>query len=97
MILHPQRTFDAAAFPGFLADQPDMGTKWAPRYIRVSTDLPQTPSNKILKRVLRNERWECADDVYLRGDDGAYAPITGTDVAQIATRFAERGKAGELE
>ena len=28
-------TFDPDAFAAFLAEQPDLGTKWAPRYVRV--------------------------------------------------------------
>jgi len=31
----PGRCFDPAAFAAFLAAQPDLGTKWAPRYVRI--------------------------------------------------------------
>lgn len=42
--------FDPGAFGDFLAAQPDLGTKWAPRWVRVVAELPRTPSNKVIKR-----------------------------------------------
>jgi fatty-acyl-CoA synthase len=50
--------FDIAALARFLADQPDLGTKWMPRYVRVTGMLPVTHTNKVLKRELRVERWD---------------------------------------
>src|SRR5690606_31184036 len=41
--LAPDRTFDPASFMDFLKAQPDLGTKWTPRYIRVAKELPRTP------------------------------------------------------
>ena len=43
-------TFDAEAFAGFLAEQTDLGTKWPPRFVRVSDELPVTTTNKVSKR-----------------------------------------------
>ncbi|MFN3603059.1 MAG: AMP-binding enzyme, partial [Dietzia sp.] len=45
-------TFDPDSFSAFLAAQPDLGTKWTPRYVQVVPALPRTPTNKILKREL---------------------------------------------
>ena len=39
-------------FAAFLADQPDLSPKAWPRYVRINTALPQTATNKILKRTL---------------------------------------------
>ena len=39
------------------------GTKWAPRFVRMSPALPITATNKVLKRALRAERWNCAEPV----------------------------------
>ena len=50
--LVPGRTFDPAAFGAFLAEQADLGTKWAPAYVRLLAALPRTPTNKVLKRTL---------------------------------------------
>ena len=57
----------------FLAAQPDLGTKWAPRYVRVTT-LPVGATNKIDKRPLRAERWYTDDPVYWRPGARARVP-----------------------
>ena len=36
----PVSSFDPDAFAAFLAEQADLGTKWAPSFLRVTTDLP---------------------------------------------------------
>lgn len=48
----PGATFDAAAFAAFLAAQPDLGTKWVPRYLQIVDELPRTPTNKVVKRAV---------------------------------------------
>lgn len=45
-------TFDPVAFGEFLDGQPDLGTKWAPAFVRLVRTLPRTPSNKVVKRRL---------------------------------------------
>lgn len=55
VVLRPGRSFDPAGFERFLAGQPDLGAKSWPRHLRVASSLPQTPTNKVLKRVLREE------------------------------------------
>jgi fatty-acyl-CoA synthase len=52
LILKPGKAFDAAEFEAFLGEQSDLGTKSRPRYVRIAAALPQTPTNKILKREL---------------------------------------------
>jgi fatty-acyl-CoA synthase len=39
-------------FEAFLADQPDLSPKAWPRYVRINAALPETATNKILKRML---------------------------------------------
>ncbi len=51
--------FDASEFSRFLASQSDLGTKWTPRYVRLTVALPITHTSKVMKRELRAERWEC--------------------------------------
>jgi len=58
--------FDGSGLAGFLADQADLGTKWAPRYVRVLDALPATPTNKVLKRSLREEGWDVDDEIWWR-------------------------------
>ena len=42
-------TFDPDDFAAFLAEQPDLGTKWAPRYVRIVDALPVTGTDKVDK------------------------------------------------
>ena len=55
---------DAGALAEFLMTQHDLGRKGVPRLVRVSTRLPATGSNKILKRDLQRERWHADEPVY---------------------------------
>ncbi len=96
LILRPGARFDPASFPEFLAAQRDLGTKMAPRYVRIAESLPSTETNKILKRVLRDERWECGDPVWLR-DGMAYRLTTDADRKAIAAAFEARGRRNLLD
>ena len=40
--------FDPVAFGEFLAAQPDLGSKWAPTFVRIVSEFPMTQTNKIL-------------------------------------------------
>ena len=59
-------TFDPRGFAEFLTSQRDLGTKWAPRYVRICSELPTTATSKILTRNLRSEGHGCADPVWWR-------------------------------
>jgi fatty-acyl-CoA synthase len=84
--------FDVGAFSRFLTEQPDLGTKWAPRYVRVTT-LPVGATNKIDKRLLRSERWYTDDPVYWRsGPEPTYRPFTADDLVALEARFREFGR-----
>ena len=62
--LHDGASFDAGEFSAFLAAQPDLGTKWAPRFVRICGRLPKTATAKVLVRQLRAEAWTCDDPVW---------------------------------
>ncbi|MFZ0668183.1 MAG: AMP-binding protein [Acidimicrobiales bacterium] len=64
--LKEDAAFDGEEFAEFLAGQPDLGTKWAPRYIRICPTLPTTATSKILTRTLRSEGLESGDPVWQR-------------------------------
>lgn len=96
LILRTDRSFDPDAFAAFLAEQSDLGTKMAPRYVRVARELPSTETNKILKRVIRDERWECADPVWIRDGD-RYREIEAGDLESIRAAFQSRGRLSELD
>jgi len=96
--LLPDASFDAESFASFLEDQTDLGTKWAPRFVRICDALPVTETNKILKRTLRSQRWECDDPVWWRPEkSGPFQRLTPSEVAEIAAKFAARGRRSALE
>ena len=87
-------SFDAAAFERFLAEQPDLSAKWAPRYVRVTSSLPVGATNKIDRRVLRAERWYTAEPIYWRPErSSSFVPFTAGDLAALEQRFKEHGRA----
>jgi fatty-acyl-CoA synthase len=89
--------FDAKAFTAFLDAQRDLGTKWTPRYLRLSKALPVTQTSKVQKRLLRAERWECDEPVlWSPGKGEAYRRMTPTDVVEIRQAFQARGRSGAL-
>jgi fatty-acyl-CoA synthase len=57
--------FDPEAFGDFLSSQPDLGTKWAPRFVRIVDAMPLTATNKVNKAPLRAEGWS-TDNVWWR-------------------------------
>jgi fatty-acyl-CoA synthase len=76
--------FDADAFGAFLAVQPDLGTKWAPRYVRVVETMPLTGTNKVDKQPLRAAQWSAGDVWWRPGRELAYVPLN--DAARAALR-----------
>jgi fatty-acyl-CoA synthase len=84
--LRPGAVFDPDAFATFLSAQPDMGTKWVPRFVRVAEELPTTATSKVLTRTLRDERWRCPDPVWWSPDrpTGAlYRRLEASDIAAL--------------
>jgi fatty-acyl-CoA synthase len=96
--LAPGERFDAARFDEFLGEQRDLGVKWSPRYVRITDELPVTHTSKILKRQLRTERWECADEVWWRPARGEpLRLLEKDDVEAIRRAFASHERASELD
>ena len=86
--------FDPDDFTAFLGAESDLSPKWVPRYVRVSSGLPSTATQKVLKRVLRREHWECDDAVWWRaGRDAAFRLLSATDASSLREQFAARGRA----
>jgi fatty-acyl-CoA synthase len=82
---------DGEELRGFLAAQGDLGTKWAPRFVRMSAELPATATNKVLKRSLRAERWNCAEPVLWQSDKGGpYRLLDGHDTAELEKAVGDR-------
>ena len=76
LVLRPGTTFDPGRFAAFLAEQTDLGTKSAPRLVRIVDALPTTQTNKVLKRQLQQEATDVADPVWHRpGKPLTYEPL----------------------
>jgi fatty-acyl-CoA synthase len=75
-------TFDPLKFAEFLLAQPDLGTKMAPRFVRVVERMPVTATNKIHRARLRQEGIHCTDPVWWR-------PPGETTYRRLTTEDAE--------
>ena len=60
----PGADFDPERFRAFLAEQPDLGPKQWPSFVRVSAELPRTVTFKVLKRQLAAEGVDCGEPVW---------------------------------
>jgi len=84
-------SLDPQGLAEFLAAQEDLGTKWAPRFVRMTAELPVTATNKVLKRALRAERWTCDDPVLWRPDGrGPYRILNEAEAAELERAVADR-------
>jgi fatty-acyl-CoA synthase len=63
IVLNSGVTLTPKQFGEFLAVQPDLSPKAWPRYVRINQALPQTATNKILKRALIEEGAVAGDGV----------------------------------
>jgi len=91
--LRPATRFDPKAFVEFLEGQADLGTKWAPRFVRVTTEMPLTGTNKVVKAPLQQASWD-GGDVWWRPqkDDEAYRPLTDDDRAALREELVAHGR-----
>ena len=91
--LLPGRSFDPGAFASFLVAQPDLGTKWAPRFVRVTSEIPVISQGKIDKKPLRRDAWLCEDPVWWRRARTAdYVLMTSADREALHREFVDHGR-----
>ena len=64
LVLRDGADFDVDKFRAFMAEQPDLGPKQWPSFVRVGATLPRTESFKVIKRQLSAEGTSCADPVW---------------------------------
>lgn len=87
------RDFDPDHFVKFLDSQPDLGSKWAPRFVRVSSGLPIIGNSKVNKRALRRQAWLCDDAVWWRPPrTDAYTLMTEADRENLRREFLSHGR-----
>jgi fatty-acyl-CoA synthase len=83
------RTFDLDAFTEFLSAQSDLGTKWAPRFVRVTAAIPVLGNGKIDKKPLRRDAWLSDDPVWWRPPRSTgYVPMTNADRDALREEFS---------
>jgi fatty-acyl-CoA synthase len=89
------RTFDPDEFAEFLTAQPDLGTKWSPRFVRLTAAIPVLGNGKIDKRPLRRDAWLCDDEVWWRPAGArTYTPLTNTDRDALREQFRSHHRMG---
>lgn len=64
LVMGDGAAFDQEKFRAFLAEQPDLGVKQWPAFVRVGTALPRTETFKVIKRQLSAEGVDCDDPVF---------------------------------
>jgi len=64
LVMPPGAEFDPEKFRAFLSEQPDLGPKQWPSYVRISAELPRTVTFKVLKRQLSAQSVDCDDPVF---------------------------------
>lgn len=84
--------FDADAFVGFLDAQPDLGTKWAPRFVRVTASMPVTATRKLDKPALRRAAWCTTEDPVWVREEGAYRLLDAATRAELLERYRTHGR-----
>jgi fatty-acyl-CoA synthase len=84
--------FEPESLRLFLRAQPDLGTKWAPRFVRIVAAMPLTATNKVDKRPLRMEGWTAGQIWWRQGRDLHYEPLTPAAAAALAAEYAEHGR-----
>ncbi|MEW1635738.1 AMP-binding protein [Streptomyces sp. NPDC093801] len=98
-------SFDPEAFAAFLAAQPDLGTKMAPRYVRILDALPVTATNKVHRAALRRTGFlphPPRDGAPVPGPvwhrvGGAYRPLDGPALDTLLSAYAAHGRRDLLE
>ncbi len=96
--LRPGAVFDAEGLWSFLLAQPDLGTKWAPRFVRVCPALPLTATGKVTKKQLQSEAWQCDDPVFWVPDRRMGTPraLDDDDRRMLRQAFIDHGRAALL-
>lgn len=97
LVLRFGAVFDGSSFASWLDDQADLSPKWRPRFVRVCDVLPTTPTNKILTRMLVQQKFRRdrigGDPLYVR-DRGAesYRSFEESDESALHAAFAASGR-----
>lgn len=96
MVVKDGVEFDPQRFSDFLAEQPDLGSKWRPTFVRVVDAVPTTANGKIDKAPLRATAWEADEVWYAESRTSPYALLTDEQRGAIRNGFVESGRENVL-
>lgn len=97
LVLAPGATFDPAAFAAWLDEQPDLAPKWRPTWLRVTAELPRTPTHKVLHRRLQRDKFRLdlvgPDHIWQRDRrDGGFTRHNKGREDKLRERFVATGR-----
>jgi fatty-acyl-CoA synthase len=93
----PGVVFDPNEFDVFLQSQRDLGTKWTPRFVRITQSIPLTANNKVNKTPLRTDAWMTNDPVWWRTTkDVSLTPLTLEHTATLHHEFRQNQRVAFL-
>ncbi|MGH7819885.1 MAG: AMP-binding enzyme, partial [Candidatus Binatia bacterium] len=96
IVLPEDVEMDGGDLHEFLVSQPGFSPKWLPTYVRIGRVVPMTPTNKILVRELRRQKFrpEATSDPILWRErwDTRYRPFTREDYERVRREFAAAGR-----
>jgi len=98
LVLRDGFRFDGESFAVWLDQQPDLSPKWRPRFVRLCTALPTTPTNKILTRALVHEKFRFdrvgGNPIYVRPrGEPFYRRFRAQDEDALRRAFEASGRA----
>lgn len=88
--LHAGRVIGPAGFDEFLRNQPDLGPKWVPAFVRVDAELPKLSSMKLDKKVLRADAWRPEGVLWRPSKTDDLRPLTDDDREHLAPLLTAR-------
>jgi fatty-acyl-CoA synthase len=83
---------DPSEFGSFLNDQPGLGTKWRPRFVRWATNVPTTTNGKVARQELRAQAWLTDDVVWVWTDGDGYGRLDQPRRARLEHEFRTHGR-----
>jgi fatty-acyl-CoA synthase len=97
LVLRDGARTDGEALAGWIDAQADVAPKWRPRYVRVTSAMPETATNKILKRALVHQKFRSdrtgGDTIFVRGrGEPVYRRLTADDEGRLETAFSAAGR-----
>lgn len=99
--LQTNAKFDPERFSRFIDGEPDFPPRWRPTFLRIAQELAVTHTNKVLKRVLKREKFlidRIPDLVYWRPRGVTqFRLMTTEDLAALRERFERAGHADRLD